>query len=129
MLKLFKKNTFYARIYCDRIVLRFIENNKTIDRVSIIKFSNKRMVLANFESFESFFQSLIKEMTSISWHSSNRILLQVMEKLEDGLSTVELRALKDSGMLLRMSIVKIYTKTDFLSDSKVFEIINSGNSN
>ncbi len=127
MFSLFKKRTFHIQIYTDRLQVKYLEKHKKIDRISLIKFSNKRMVLANFDVFESFLSKLLNELISneSTLFSNNTIVFQVMEKLEDGISEVEFRAIVDSGIHVKGNNIKVYTKTDELSDIKIIEIANS----
>ena len=84
------------------------------------------MILAHFDIFEIFLVNLIREITlTNNIFASISLLFQVLENIEDGLCDVETRAFKDSGIHAGGNLIKIYTKTDLLSDSKVLEIINS----
>lgn len=120
MFFLLKKQTLYLRIFTNRVELKHLDTGQTINRSSHEKFSSERQVLANFEVALDFLQSLISEIYMGSFlKPSFKILIQVMEKTEGGLSLVEKRAFQDLAEMVNGKQIRFYEGKEMLSDEEV----------
>ncbi|NCP45769.1 MAG: hypothetical protein GW818_04920, partial [Flavobacteriales bacterium] len=67
----------------------------------------------------------IKELFEGKPNSTFNILIQPMEKIEGGLSSVENRALMDVAEYIGGRNIVIYDKTNLLSDNMVLEMVKN----
>lgn len=126
----YKESTLYVRVYLNRITVRSLDLDKLIDRTSPQPFSTTRLLVGDFITAESFLRALIKEFYPNSLFPLRiRILFQPMEKSEGGLSSVELRTLRDLGEQAGGVVVKIYEGDRLLPDFEVRDIISSDDHN
>jgi len=126
MFSLFKIESLYIRIYSDYIEIRHLEKNIDIKRKAIDRFSNSRLILAEYYVAENFLLNLIKELyKGERIKSSLQILNQPIAIIDGGLSQVERRAFLDLGEHIGGRKVIIYEKQDKLTDTLVLDILNS----
>lgn len=79
------------------MLIRDVESKKEIKKEAIKPFSSSRLLFADYEQGEEFLIQTIKELFEGEPVSSFNIILQPIEKIEGGLSSVEVRALNDSA--------------------------------
>lgn len=107
---------YYVIIYFNRVELIRLDNKKSIVKTADKAFSNHRIIIAEFENFEYFLRSLVEELEPNSFIKlTNEFLMHVLEDLEGGLSSVEKRALVDSGVHSGGRKVKVYIGKEKLS--------------
>lgn len=109
MITLFKSVPVYIKIYTDKIEITNLISGVSVSRSAIEKFSNERLVVANFQNAEMLVRSVLKELLQIKsfLQPSLRMLIHQLEKLEGGLSQVEIRALRDIGEIAGGRYVKV----------------------
>ncbi len=120
----FKLNTIYIRLYTDKVILRHLEKEITINRTAVNKFSNPRMLLADFRNAQALIRDILDEIYSRKRITpSFKVLLQPMEKLEGGISSVERCSYNDLAMHIGAKYVYIHETQEILDDSLVKELI------
>jgi rod shape-determining protein MreB and related proteins len=96
-MSLFKRPSFYIKIYFNAIEVTHLDTGETIKRSSLEKFSTKRLVIADFNIVELLVRNTIDEfeiskgIIKKAFHA----LVQQMEIFEDGISEIEKRAMRD----------------------------------
>jgi hypothetical protein len=96
-MQLFKRPSFYIKIYFNKIEITLLETGETIIRNSLTNFSTKRIVLADFNTIELLVRDTINEFEISKGFIKKAFhaLMQQMETFEDGISEIEKRALRD----------------------------------
>lgn len=123
MFKFIKRKTLYIKLYTNMVLIRDVESKKELKREAIKPFSNNRLLFADFINGEAFLIATIKELFEGKPNSTFNILIQPMEKIEGGLSSVENRALMDVAEYIGGRNIVIYEKTNLLSDDMVLEMV------
>ncbi|HEY9082397.1 MAG TPA: hypothetical protein VIN73_03630 [Vicingaceae bacterium] len=118
-----KRKTLYIRLYTNIVFIRDVESKKELKKEAIKPFSSSRLLFADYEQGEEFLIQTIKELFEGEPVSSFNILIQPMEKIEGGLSSVENRALMDVAEHIGGRNIVIYDKTNLLSDNMVLEMV------
>lgn len=110
----------------DKVEVIRLDNRNAITRTASDSFSNRRLVIADFSKFEHFLLSILKELVPKTFllPPTLKLLFQVMEDLEGGLSSVERRVLHDSGEHAGGKIVKVYEGRRELSVDEAIEELN-----
>lgn len=121
-LKWFKAQTVLIQLYRNRVVIRNIDLGITIDRTCSGKFSNPRMVLADFRVAEEFTRSLLREMSQKRFAPPMKVLVQPMELVDGGISPVEQRSFNDFAQHLGAKYVFLHLTQEPLSDQRVLEL-------
>jgi rod shape-determining protein MreB len=118
-----KTHTIHIRLYTDRVVLRYVDRDVTLDKKSIEKFSNSRMVLANFRNAESHIRFMLDEISEgKKFRSPIRVLIQPMEKVEDGISQVEEVSFNDLALQIGAKYAFIHRTQEVLDDQRIREL-------
>jgi hypothetical protein len=102
MLNLLKPIPIYLKVSTDRMEMTRLDTGETVIRESKEaedKFSNQRLVVADFYNAEFMARSMMKELlkTNMFFQRQLSIVIQQTEKREGGLSMVEQRVLYDLG--------------------------------
>lgn len=94
---LFKKKLLYIKVYKNKIEVTNLENGHTVSKNSLEKFSTDRIIVAKFNIAESLIREIIVELNLKKGIFSPQlnILIQQMERFEDGLSDIEARGYRD----------------------------------
>ena len=88
--------TVYVKVRKNRFSLRHIENKRDIELSANSSFSTNRLLIGEFEIAEKLLKDGIKKFYKTkSINPSPRILMHPLEMLEDGLSQVEARVLRE----------------------------------
>lgn len=98
MLSLFLRPIpLYVKVFTNRIDVIRLDNFEQIVRDAPVPFSNERIVFAHFLEAETHLRAIIDDLIGKRVFSPHlKILIQQMERIEGGLSSVERRALVDS---------------------------------
>lgn len=123
MFNFIKRKTLYIRLYTNSVLIRDVESKKEIKREAIKPFSNGRLLFADYEQGEELLIQTIKELFAGEPVFSFNIILQPMEKIEGGLSSVEKRAFIDSMQHIGGKNIIIYDETNHLNDGMVLEMV------
>ena len=87
----------WVQMYRDRMQILNHQADIEHTTLSLQKYDHPRSIIANFEAAESTLTQLIK-MKKLPWYDPSYILfLQIKEELEDGITFVENRALRELG--------------------------------
>ncbi len=94
-----------------------------MDKTSINKFSNPRMLVADFRNAEAFIRDILDEIYNHKKLTpSLKVLIQPMEKLDGGLSSVEKRSYNDLILHIGGRYAFIHETQETLDDSRVKEL-------
>lgn len=95
----FKPVPAYIKFYMDKVEISRLDNGQKISRTAKVKFSNGRLVVADFNIALELAQEVLSELIPPFFFLSPTliIIIQQMEKLDGELSSVEKRALMDLG--------------------------------
>lgn len=101
-------NYIYIRLYENRAIIRDVNTQVSIDRISVEPFSNSRLLLADFTNAEKFIREILNEIHGKKmFQKTLAVLIQPMEKTEGGLSQVEIVSFNDLAMQIGGKYVKI----------------------
>jgi MreB/Mbl protein len=97
MINIFRKIPVYIKVYNDKIEATDLVTENTISLLATSKFSTIRIVIADFNNAETLLRQAFYELGLSRKYFSPRlkVLMQIMEKLEGGLSDLERRGLRD----------------------------------
>jgi len=113
------KNTVYVQVFPNRFELRHIESGSRASALSAQAFSTVRLLIGDFLPAEDALKNGMKELHRGRWFSPKpMVVIQPMEKTENGLSPVEQRVLKEvaAGAGARDSVIWVGHQ---LSDQEV----------
>lgn len=96
MFDIFKKIPVYVKIYNNKIEATNLANGNTVSLHATKKFSSSRIVIADFNSIEILLRSAFQEL-GLARKPRLKALMQIMEKVEGGLTELEKRGLRDLG--------------------------------
>jgi hypothetical protein len=117
MLTLFKPLPVYIKLFSNKIEVTDLNTGNSLIKVAVDQFSNERLVIANFQNADTLLRSALKELLKLRsfLQPSLKVVIQQMEKLEEGLSQVEIRALRDIAEMAGASHVKVIEHAKSLS--------------
>jgi hypothetical protein len=97
MLLLFKTLNLYIKVSKNKIEITNLENSETISEIAINKFSNNRIIIADFISAELLLRSMIKRIlpNKNSFFIRVKVVVQQIEEFEGGLTDIEKRGYRD----------------------------------
>ena len=125
MLNLIKPIPIYIKLYTDKVEITRLDTDTTNTRLASEKFSNARLVVANFYHAEQLTRAVIKELISSKFlQPTLKILIQQMDKNEGGLSDVEKRVLRDLGEFVGGSLVKIVEQQTALTTAEALLVLS-----
>ncbi len=93
-----KRIRLYVKVSTDRMEIQRLDTGQSITEDAKVPFSNSRIVLAHFMEAEDHLKALIRGLgIGGKMFSPNlEFVVQQMERTQDGLSSVERRALVDA---------------------------------
>lgn len=108
-----KSTPFLLQLWTNRIRLTRLDSGEVQEGESKTGFSNARLVFADFHEAERLAKALLEQLQPSSrfLQPPRIIFVQQMERVEGGLSQVELRALKDSAEHLGAHAVYVLPDT------------------
>lgn len=112
-------NTVYVKVFPNRFELKHIESGKTASALSAQAFSTTRLLVGEFLPAEDALKKGIRELHKGRWFAPKpRVVIQPMEKADNGLSSVEERVLRElaAGAGARESVIWVGHQ---LSDQEV----------
>ncbi len=94
---LFKKIPLYIKVYKNKIEITNLNNGDTICKTSLQKFSSERIILFNYNIPELLIRDIVIELRLKKGilPPQYNMLIQQMEKFDDGLSDIEKRGYRD----------------------------------
>src|SRR5687767_447614 len=126
MFEFFKSIQVYIKVYSDKVEITRLDTDKTVSRTAKDKFSNQRLVIANYQNAQILIRSVLQELIGKPFFSpALSIVIQQMVKLEGGLSEVEWRTLLDVAEHAGGRYVKVVMHTTELTRSQVLLEMNS----
>ena len=114
-------NTIYLKIFPNRFELKHIESGRLQMEVSSDPFTTERLLVGKFSTAENVLKHGLRRLHENRWLSPSPIIIvHPMEKVENGLSEVEERALRElaAGAGARKVFVWV---GNVLSDKEVIE--------
>ena len=112
-------NTLYIKVFPNRFELKQIETGKTAIAPSPRAFTTNRLLVGEFSHAEEALNKAIKQLYEKQWFSPKpRVVIQPMEKVENGLSEVEERVLLELAARAGARSVSVWVGHN-LSDSEV----------
>lgn len=93
-------NTLYLKLFCDRMQLRHLQQNSTLELRADPPFSHPRLLVSDFASAERTLKQAIATLLPrrfLRLQLAPHLLIQPMERLEGGLSEIERRVLLELG--------------------------------
>ncbi|SNR14715.1 hypothetical protein [Tenacibaculum jejuense] len=92
---MFKKKYLYIKLYVNKIDICFLNTGKC--KSSEDNYSDSRILFADYEKAENLMRKIIMELFPNKWLlPSFHVLIQQLERIDEGISTVEKRAIIDS---------------------------------
>lgn len=123
---IFKKNIFYIRLHEDKIEIENVLTGKSIQRITLNKFSNDRLLIANFTNAELEIRDAIDALQGKSIFSRNsKIIIQPLHNNIDEYSEVEKMILRDICFHTGAKDVYLYLKNDILTGDTIILEANS----
>ena len=126
MVNLFKPIPVYIKLFTNRIEITRLDSGETISRNAFRKFSNTRLVVADFENAQILLASLLDNWTTkkLFFQRGFYSVIQQMEKLKGGLSQVERQTLIELAEYAGARNVTVIDHTQKLSLDKARLQIN-----
>jgi len=123
---MFKAIPIYIKLYMNKVEIIRLDDRNSLTRKATERFSNQRLLVADYSKFEHFMRSTLNELVpkTFIFQPSLKLLFQVMEDLEGGLSSVEKRVLMDSGEHAGGKVVKVYEGRYELSVDQAIDELN-----
>jgi len=127
MLSLFLKPIpFYVKVFTNRMDVIRLDNNEHIVRDAPVPFSNERIVFAHFFEAETHLRAILDDLIGKRIFTPRvKLLIQQMERIEGGLSSVERRAMVDSCEHAGAFFVKLVEQDRPLSIAEAVEVLKS----
>ena len=123
MLNPFKKETVYIRLFENKVELRHLEKDQNITRTTQDKFSNERLLVATVSVAIEFIKEILFEIKGDELIKPRLVvLIQPMEKVEDGISEVEKMILRDLIEQIGGNYAFIQETKEKLSDNDIRKI-------
>jgi hypothetical protein len=125
MLGIFERRILYVRLFEDRIEIRDIITGKTVNRYAQKTYSNKRLLIANFQNAEAELRLAIASLNIK--HQRFQRLVFVFQPFHSNIreySEVEMRSFVDSAEHAGATEVYLYTKSNDLSDNMIMTEAN-----
>lgn len=120
MFDLFKSDIIHLKIYTNKVNLRVLDKSLEIIETSALPFSSDRLVLSDYLVAESFIISLIEKLSQQKKITKRiQFYIQVMEKMEGGISPVEERSFLDLGEHCGGYKIIISDNPALVSDSEI----------
>lgn len=96
-MKLFQRKYYYIKIHFNKVEITDLVTEETVTKTSFEKFSNKRIVIADFNVVELLIKEIIIsfQKKTKAFITQNIMLIQQMESQEGGLTEIEKRAMRD----------------------------------
>lgn len=125
MLRIFKRDTMYVRLYRNRIEVKNVNTGKSVSKSSSIGFSNDRLLIADYVTAEKLLRKAIIEVSSTTIIPPiTRIVLQPVDEVIKGISPLEKRAYLDFLEKGGGRLVMVYEFQEKLTDQKVIKLMN-----
>ena len=123
MFGLFKSSLLYLKIFPDKIEITNLATGEVLARTAQTKFSNSRLLIAEFRPAEDLARSILREL-GLS-NKSSKILIQQMVVADEVLSEAEKRTLRDLCEAIGAKKVLIATNSEPLSQEQALEILKT----
>ena len=122
---MFSDVTLYIKVFKDKFIIRYIEDNSVFTVLAAKPFSSNRMLVANFTNATALLRNEIKKNIKKSWFTpSPLILIHAAEMAEGGLSEVEERAIRELAADAGARKILVWDGRD-LTDYEVIEKLKS----
>jgi hypothetical protein len=123
---IFPKDILYIRVFRDKIEVRNIKTNQEVSHKVTTTFSNSRMLVADFETFERQMRSAAKSVQKQGVITrSSKMIFQPLEESVFEYSQVEKRAFRDSCEHAEAAEAYMYFGRDKLSNEAIIDGMKS----
>ena len=127
MITLFGTIPVYIKMYVNRVEVMDLRSGESLTKATNDgEFSNDRLVVANFQVAEALVRLVLKDLLKLRsfLQPSLRVVIQQMEKLEGGLSQIEIRVLRDLAEVAGASHVAVIEIARPLSQQEALSELN-----
>jgi hypothetical protein len=117
---IFSKDILYIRVFRNKIEVRNVRTSQEVSYNVTTTFSNSRMLVADFETFEQQMRSAIKGVQKQGFLTrSSKMIFQPLDESVFEYSQVEKRAFRDSCEHAGAAELYMYFGRDKLSDQAI----------
>ena len=114
-------NIFYIKIYKNKFVVKNILDNNELAISATQPFTTSRLLVGEFMEAEKLLTEALKQASKEKWFSpSPVIIIQPMEMIEGGLSSIESRAIRELAFAAGAQKVLVW-EGHALSNKEVIE--------
>lgn len=117
-------NTLYLKLFCDRLHVRHLQQQRDLVLHASPPFSHPRLLVGDFASAQHALKQAIDALLPkgfLGLRLAPRLLIQPMERLEGGLTALELRVLLEMGHGCGARKVRIHVGGE-LSDAEAEQL-------
>jgi rod shape-determining protein MreB len=120
---IFKPIPFYVKLYYNAIEVSNLKSGVTVKRQAINGFSTKRLILADFNKAELLLSEIINELNPNKFgvSISLKTLIHIVEELEDGITELEKRGLRDLAEQVGSKEVYLWPDYKKLTDEQALQ--------
>jgi hypothetical protein len=124
---MFKAKQIYIKISRDKIEITDLDTNETVYKQAIEPFSSTRNIVSNFNNANETIKAALKDLRIRTGFLSplQKVLVQQLEGLEEGLSDVEKRGLRDLAEMAGARKVFLLEKEQPLSADAAREYLKN----
>lgn len=125
----FPKDILYVKLYLDKIEIRNIRTLKSITSYPQLKYSNDRLLVANFDHACTELKKSIAQVTT--YNKLTKIATVVFQPMHTSItdfSQVELMSFRDLCNTCGVCKVFLYLEKDTLTDASILQNLTSKNS-
>jgi len=120
------KTVLYVQVRPNRMSVRNVTAQKSVDRASATNFSHPRTLIGDFTVADAFLKTLVAEARS-GFSLRTEILMHPLDRVEGGLSQVEERVFRELAMGAGASKAGVHVGAT-LSDPEVVAKLEAGSS-
>ena len=120
-------NTLYLKLFCDRLQLRDLQQQRDLELLASPPFSHPRLLVGDFANAERVLKQAIDTLLPkrfLRLRLAPRLVIQPMERLEGGLTVLEQRVLLELGHGCGARSVRIHIGNE-LSDTEVEQALRA----
>lgn len=119
------RDTYYLKLSCDHLHLRHLQSGREFALPAVPAFSSARMLVADFSAAQHALKQALATLQPRRWLTlPPSLLIQPLERLEGGLSSIEERILLELGMGCGARRVRLYVGAE-LDDAGVYAQLRS----
>ncbi len=119
----FKPLPVYVKLYYNAIEVTNLDSNVTVKKTAINNFSTQRLVLADFNNAEILLREILDDVIPKKFGVSKSLktLIQIVENIEEGISELEKRGLRDLAEQAGSKEVYLWLNDKKLTDAEALQ--------